>query len=149
VLIRKIYPEQGSIRLPISKAGRGMEEALSELDSGTIAILTCSSPSNAGRIAIQAAIMLLQYKPGCVVWAQAKQPLEDIGAVARSADKILVIDGCPTSCVVKKLGEMGLKADGQVIVTDLLGIQKSMADVKFEEVDQVIKAISRLPGFSL
>lgn len=111
---------------------------------GIIAIITCSSPSNAGRIAVQAAVVLLHYQPGHIVWAQAKQPLDDIEAVARSADKILVIDGCPASCVVKKLGEMGLNADGRVIVTDLLGIRKSMADVKPEEVDRVIEAIGRL-----
>jgi uncharacterized metal-binding protein len=121
-----------------------MEEALKEQDAGTIAILTCSSPSNAGRIAIQAAITLLHVKPGHVIWAQAKQPIGDIEAVARSADKILVIDGCPASCVVKKLDEIGMKADGHVVVTDLLGIQKSMADVKYEEVDQIIEAIGRL-----
>jgi uncharacterized metal-binding protein len=121
-----------------------MGESFDDMDAGTIAVLTCSSPSNAGRIAIQAAVMLLQFRPGSIVWAQAKQPLDEIETVARSADKILVIDGCPTSCVVKKLGEIGLKADGQVIVTDLLGIQKSMADVKFEEVDRVVRAICLL-----
>lgn len=123
-----------------------MGESFDDTGAGTIAVLTCSSPSNAGRIAIQAALTLMQYRPGSVVWAQAKQPLEDIGAVALSADKILVIDGCPTSCVVKKLGELGLKADGLVIVTDLLGIPKTMADVRFEEVDQVVRAVSRLSG---
>ncbi|OPY27698.1 MAG: DGC domain protein [Methanocella sp. PtaU1.Bin125] len=121
-----------------------MEDALNEWNDGNIAILTCSSPSNAGRIAIQAAVTLLHYKPGRVIWAEARRPLGEIEAVARSADKILVIDGCPTSCVVKKLGEMGLKADGRIIVTDLLGIQKSMAEVRGEQVDQVIEAIGRL-----
>lgn len=121
-----------------------MEERKNEQDGETIALLTCSSPSNAGRIAIQAAITQLQYMPGRFVWAQAKQPLEDIEAVARSADRILVIDGCPTCCVAKKLGEMGLKADGHVVVTDLLGITKSMADIKSEEVVKVIEAIGRL-----
>src|SRR5512146_1612669 len=100
--------------------------------NGTIALLTCSSPSNAGRIAIRAAVTLLQFNPGRMEWAQLKQPIEDIEEVARSADKILVIDGCPTCCVEKKLGEMGMKADGHVIVTDLLGITKSMADIKGE-----------------
>ena len=121
-----------------------MEEALNERADGTIAILTCSSPSNAGRIAVKAAIAQFHYRPGRVIWAQAKQPLEDIEAVARSADRILVIDGCPTCCVMKKLGELGIKADGHVVVTDLLGIKKCMADVKYEEVEQVIKAIDRL-----
>lgn len=115
-----------------------------EQDTDTMAILTCSSPSNVGRIAVQAAITLLHVMPGYVVWAQAKQPTDDIEAVARSADKIVVIDGCPTCCVAKKLDEMGLKADGHVVVTDLLGIQKSMADVKSGEIDQVIEAIGRL-----
>jgi uncharacterized metal-binding protein len=109
-----------------------------------MALLTCSSPSNAGRIAIQASIAMMHFRPGRFVLAQAKQPLEDIEAVARSADRVLVIDGCPTCCVMKKLGEMGIKADGHVVVTDLLGIKKSMAGVKFEEVRQVIEAVSRL-----
>lgn len=117
---------------------------MDEHNGKTIALLTCSSPSNAGRIAIQAAITLIHFRPGRFLWAQAKQPLEDIEAVARSADRILVIDGCPTCCVMIKLGEIGIKADGHIVVTDLLGIKKSMADVKFEEVEQVIAAIDRL-----
>ncbi len=121
-----------------------MEEALNAGMDGMTAILTCSSPSNAGRIAVHAAIAQFHLKQGRVVWAQAKQPLEDIEAVALSADRVLVIDGCPTGCVMKKLGELGIKADGRVVVTDLLGIKKSMADVKYEEVEQVIRAIDRL-----
>jgi uncharacterized metal-binding protein len=112
-------------------------------DDGTIALLTCSSPSNAGRIAVKAAIALLQYYPGRIEWAQAKQPQEDIEAVARSADRIIVIDGCPTCCVMKKLNEIGLEAHGHIVVTDLLGVTKSMADIKSEEVRKVIEAIDR------
>ncbi len=121
-----------------------MIEDLYEGAHGTIAILTCSSPSNAGRIAVQAAITQLHFKQGRVVWAQAKQPVEDIEAAARSADRVIVIDGCPTCCVMKKLGELGIQADGHVVVTDLLGIKKSMADIEWEEVDRVIEAIGRL-----
>jgi uncharacterized metal-binding protein len=111
---------------------------------GATAILTCSSPSNAGRIAIQAAVAEFNLKQGRVVWAQMKQPLEDIEEAARSMDRVIAIDGCPTCCVMKKLDEMGMKADGHLIVTEFLGIQKSMADVKFEEVRKVMEAIDRL-----
>lgn len=121
-----------------------MEERMNERDGETIALLTCSSPSNAGRIANRAAVTILQFNPGRVEWAQAKQPLEDIEAVARSADRIIVIDGCPTCCVMKKLGEMGLESDGHVIVTELCGITKSMADITSEEVGKVIEAVDRL-----
>jgi uncharacterized metal-binding protein len=121
-----------------------MKEGADEGADGSIAVLTCSSPSNAGRIAIQAAITLMNFRPGRFIWAQAKQSPEDIEIVVRSADKILVIDGCPDCCVMKKLGEMSIKADGHIVVTDLLGIKKSMADVKWEEVDRVIEAIGRL-----
>ncbi len=110
---------------------------------GSIAILTCSSPSNAGRIAIQAAVTLLQFNPGRIEWAQTKQPLEDIEAVAGSADRIFAIDGCPTCCVEKKLAEMGMKSDGHLVVTDLLGISKSMSDVKPEEIRKVVEEIDR------
>jgi uncharacterized metal-binding protein len=110
---------------------------------GSIAILTCSSPSDAGRIAIQAAIALLQFNPGRMEWAQMKQPLEDIEAVARSAERIFAIDGCPTCCVETKLAEMGLRSEGHLVVTDLLGINKSMADVKPEEIRKVIEEINR------
>ncbi len=126
------------------KPGIMFPPAKEEPDIDIVAILTCSSPSNAGRIAVRAAVTLLHLQPGRIVWAQAKQSLEEIEAVARSADKIVIIDGCPTGCVMKKLDEMGLKADGRVVVTDLLGIQKSMADVRHEEVDRVIEAIDRL-----
>ncbi len=113
-------------------------------NNGNLSILTCSSPSNAGRIANRAAVTLVQFNSGLVEWAQAKQPLEDIEAVARSADRILVIDGCPTCCMMKKLGELGLKADGHIIVTDLLSITKSMVEIKSGEVEKVIEALGRL-----
>ncbi len=128
-----------------NKNRRGdMGENLKGMAHGTTAILTCSSPSNAGRIAIQAAIAEMSLKQGRVIWAQTKQPLEDIEEAARSAGRVLAIDGCPTCCVAKKLGELGIEADGHLVVTDLLGIKKSMAGVKFEEVKKVMDAIDRL-----
>jgi uncharacterized metal-binding protein len=116
------------------------------MDTGneTVALLTCSSVSNTARIAAQAAIVLLQYQPGRIEWVQVKQPEDTILEAVRSADRVLVLDGCAEGCGIKKLGTMGITFDHQVIVTEVLGIKKSMADVKYEEVEKIVQVIDQL-----
>lgn len=93
------------------------------------------------KIAARTALVLQQYRPGRFEWVQTKQTTDTIEAVADLTDSILVIDGCPECCGMKKLNDMGLKADHHLIVADLLGIKKNMDEPKPEEVEKIIKAI--------
>ena len=106
-------------------------------------LLTCSSPSNVGHIAARVALVLMQYHPGSFEWCQTKQPDDTIGTIASSCDAAIAIDGCHESCCMKKLSGMGVKVDRHIVVTELLGITKSMAEVKPEEVEKVVNAVNR------
>lgn len=111
-------------------------------NGGMILLLTCSSPSNVGHIAARAALAVMQYRPGRYEWCQAKQPEDTIESIAGSCDAVIAIDGCHESCCMKKLSGMGVKVSGHIVVSELLGITKSMAEVKPEEVEKVVNAVN-------
>lgn len=119
-----------------------MEESDSD-KSGTIMLLTCSSPSNVGHIAARAALAVMQYRPGHYEWCQTKQPDDTIETIASSCDTVIAIDGCHESCCMKKLSGMNVTMDRHIVVAELLGITKSMAEIKPEEVEKVVNAVNR------
>lgn len=106
-------------------------------------LLTCSSPSNVGHIAARAALAVTQYRPGRYEWCQTKQPDDTIQAIAGSCDAAIVIDGCHESCCMKKLNGSGVNVITHIVVTELLGITKSMAEIKPEEVEKVVSIVNR------
>jgi uncharacterized metal-binding protein len=63
----------------------------------------------------------------------------DIVETTRSADRILVIDGCPTDCARKTLERAGFKTFTFVRVTDL-GIEKGKTPVTEETIGKVAAA---------
>jgi uncharacterized metal-binding protein len=107
----------------------------------TYALVTCSGISNTGKLTTQAAQTLLQRKPGQYVWMHAKQSAATLEAEVGDADRVIVIDGCTDCCATKKLAAAGCTPDVHIIATGL-GIEKNgMAEVQFEEIEKVVRAV--------
>jgi uncharacterized metal-binding protein len=90
-----------------------------------ITILPCSGGSNCGQIANQAAVSLDTLGVGkiyCLAGIAAHIP----GMVesAKSAKRLVAIDGCQVSCAKKTIEHAGLKVTDWLCVTDE-GITKS------------------------
>ena len=109
--------------------------------SMTTALITCSGVSNTGKLATQAAQTLLQRKPGQYVWMHAKQSAATLETEVGDADRVIVIDGCTDCCASRKLAAAGLVPDVHIIATGL-GIEKNgMAEVQFDEIEKVVRAV--------
>ena len=106
----------------------------------TIALITCSGLSNTGRLTTEAALTLIQRKPGIFVWIHAHQSAESLEAWARDADEVVVIDGCTDRCAMKKLSSC-IKPHRHIIATELGIVKNGMADVQFHEIEKMIDAI--------
>ena len=108
----------------------------------TFTLITCSGISNTGKLTTQAAQVLLQRKPGQYVWLHAKQSASTLEAEARGSDGVIVLDGCKDCCATKKLNAAGLVPHHRIIATEL-GIEKrGMEEVRYEEIETLIQAIS-------
>jgi uncharacterized metal-binding protein len=106
----------------------------------TIALITCSGLSNTGRLTTEAALTLMQRKPGMFVWMHAHQSAESLEAGARDAEEVVVIDGCTDCCAKKKLSSC-IEPHRHIIATELGITKNGMADVQFHEIEEVIHAI--------
>jgi uncharacterized metal-binding protein len=102
-----------------------------------ITILPCSGGSNCGQIANQAAVNLDTLGVGkiyCLAGIAAHIP----GMVesAKSAKRLVAIDGCQVACTKKTIEHAGIKVTDWICVTDE-GIRKShsflleQADIEF------------------
>ena len=113
----------------------------------TFALVTCSGISNTGKLSTQAALALLQRRPGQYVWMHARQSAATLEAEIGDAEQVIVIDGCTDCCATKKLSKSCLAAHHHIIATEL-GIQKNgMAEVQYDEIEKVICAIMKAdPG---
>jgi len=107
-----------------------------------ILIFPCSGGSNVGQIANEAAKNLSTLGHGkmyCL--AGIGGHVSGITELAKTAKKIIAIDGCPVSCAKKTLEHAGFKADVHLVVTDL-DIQKNndfMMDV--DEINKVTESV--------
>lgn len=109
----------------------------------TCAIVTCSGISNTGKLTTQVGMILMQRKPGKFLCMNCKQSVETLRMDAGGAERLIVLDGCTDCCAIKKLTAAGLSADVHIIATEL-GIEKNgMADVKYDEIETVIRALVR------
>jgi len=107
------------------------------------AIITCSGISNTGKLTTQAALVLMQKKPGIFVWMHAKQSAESLETDARDAEQIIIIDGCTDCCAHKKFSATNLTPHLHIIATGL-GIEKNgMADVQYHEIEKVVTAVEQ------
>jgi uncharacterized metal-binding protein len=89
-----------------------------------VALFTCSGSANCGQIANQATVKLAQEGLG-KMYCLAGIGSHNQGMIesAKSADKILVIDGCSTACGQKTAQHAGLTVTDWICVTQH-GIQK-------------------------
>ena len=60
----------------------------------TFALVTCSGISNTGKLTTQAALTLLQRRPGYYVWMHARQSTATLEEEIGDAEQVIVIDGC-------------------------------------------------------
>jgi len=107
----------------------------------TFALVTCSGISNTGKLTTQAALMLMQRRPGHYVWMHAKQSAAMLEAEIEDAEQVIVIDGCTDCCAMKKLAKSCLIPHHHIIATEH-GIEKNgMADVKYDEIEKIVSAV--------
>ncbi len=108
-------------------------------------LLTCSGSSNCGQIANQAAVKLTQEGIGRM-YCLAGIGSHNQGMIesAKSADRIVVLDGCPTACAQKVALHAGLTVTDWVCVSQN-GIEKvHNFDIKPAEVDLIVKHTKEL-----
>jgi uncharacterized metal-binding protein len=112
----------------------------------TCAVVTCSGISNTGKLTTQAALTLLQRKPGHYVWMHAKQSAATLEAEIGDAEQVIVIDGCTDCCAKKKLSASCITPHCHIIATEL-GIDKNgMAEVQYDEIEKVVLAVMNKGG---
>jgi uncharacterized metal-binding protein len=119
-----------------------------------VMLLPCSGGSNCGQIANQAAISLDTQGVGkayCLAGIGAHIP--NMLEKAKSAQRIVAIDGCQVACAKKMVEHAGLKLTDYVVVTDE-GITKShtfdIKQVDINTINQKVKAsLAKKPSVSL
>jgi uncharacterized metal-binding protein len=112
----------------------------------TFALVTCSGISNTGKLTTQAALILMQRRPGHYIWMHAKQSAETLETEVGDAEQVIVLDGCTDCCAKKRLAAAGLAPHVHIIATGL-GIEKNgMAEVQFDEIEKVVCAVMNYGG---
>jgi uncharacterized metal-binding protein len=106
-----------------------------------IVLVTCSGISNTGKLTTQAALMLMQRRPGRYAWMHAKQSAAMLEAEIGDAEQVIVIDGCTDCCATKKLAKSSLASHHHIIATRLGIEKKGMGDVQYDEIEKVVCAI--------
>jgi uncharacterized metal-binding protein len=108
-----------------------------------ITILPCSGGSNVGQIANQAAVSLDMMGVGkiyCLAGIAAH--INGMVESAKSAKRLVAIDGCQVACAKKAIEHAGLKVTDWICITDE-GIIKSHAfaleEADIEKITQKIK----------
>lgn len=105
----------------------------------SVVLLPCSGGSNCGQIANDVAVELTKEGIGSIYC------LSGIGAhidgmieSARSADQLVVIDGCPVACAKKVVNHVGLKITHYIDVSEQ-GIEKNK---NFDIPKEIIEAVA-------
>jgi uncharacterized metal-binding protein len=88
----------------------------------------------------------MRSQPGVFAWVQARKSSEEIQACAEDADEIVVIDGCEEYCATKKLDAAGIECPCccHVVATECGIVKNGMADVRYESIEQMLRAVARL-----
>jgi uncharacterized metal-binding protein len=106
-------------------------------------LITCSGLSNTGRLTTQVATILMSRHPAAVTWVKAHKGGQHIADAAEDADLVIVLEGCPDHCASKKMIDAGIKADIQLVATEL-GVEKNaMAEVQWNDIEKVLTAIEQ------
>jgi uncharacterized metal-binding protein len=104
-----------------------------------VVLLTCSGSANCGQIANQATVQLTEEGIG-KMYCLAGIGAHNQGMIesAKSADRIVVIDGCPTACGQKTAQHAGLTVTDWICVTQN-GIKKAHNfKIKPEEIELIV-----------
>jgi uncharacterized metal-binding protein len=107
----------------------------------TYALVTCSGISNTGKLTTQAALMLMQRRPGQYVWMHAKQSAATLEADIGDAEQVIVIDGCTDCCARKKLSASCFAPHHHIIATELGIEKKGMGEVQYDEIEKLVCAV--------
>lgn len=105
------------------------------------ALVTCSGVSNTGKLTTQAALTLLQRRPGYYIWMHARQSIATLENEIRDAEQVIVIDGCTDCCAKKKLSSSHLVPDCHIVATDLGIVKNGMGEVQYDEIEKVVRAV--------
>jgi uncharacterized metal-binding protein len=107
------------------------------------ALITCSGLSNTGRLTTQVATILMSRRPATITWVKAHKGGEQIAYAAEDADVVIVLDGCPDHCALKKTIDAGIKADIHLVAMEL-GVEKNgMAEVQWNDIEKVLTTIEQ------
>ena len=106
-----------------------------------ITLITCSGISNTGKLTTQAALTLMQRRPGEYLWVRAEQGADMLADGIEDADCVIVLDGCTDCCAKKKLAEAGFTPDSHLVATEIGITKNGMADVQFAEISKVVNTI--------
>jgi uncharacterized metal-binding protein len=110
-----------------------------------VIFFSCSGASNCGQIANQVAVKLTEEGVGkmfCIAGLGAHN--EGMIQAAKSADRIVAIDGCNTACSRKVLDHLGLTVTDCICVTDM-GIEKvHKFNILSEEITIALSCVRKL-----
>jgi uncharacterized metal-binding protein len=110
-----------------------------------VVLLTCSGSANCGQIANQATVQLNREGVGrmyCLAGIGAHN--QGMIESAKSADRILVLDGCPTACGQKTAQHAGLTVTDWICVTQN-GIKKNHNfDMQAEDINLIVNKAKEL-----
>jgi uncharacterized metal-binding protein len=110
----------------------------------TVVLLPCSGASNSGQIANQAAVKLTEEGVGnmyCLAGIGAH--IEGMVESAKSANRIVAIDGCSVACASKVIEHLGLTVTNRICVTDL-GIKKEHEfNIAPEDISLVMDSVKK------
>ena len=118
-----------------------MSKAFSCNPDGTI-VVACSGGADVGELADQLARKLAKIgkaKPFCLAGFGGHIP--GMIETAKSADKIIAIDGCPVACAKKTIDHLSIETPVEYINLKEYGFQKgnvNLNDVDFEKLIQNI-----------
>jgi uncharacterized metal-binding protein len=108
--------------------------------SGRTSIFSCSGASNCGQIANDVGVKLTEEGPGnmgCLAGIGAHD--EKMINGAKTADRVIAVDGCAVACARKTLEHAGIVVTNWICVTDE-GIKKTSNkfEIKPGETDLVL-----------
>jgi uncharacterized metal-binding protein len=110
-----------------------------------VVFLTCSGSSNCGQIANQASVQMDEEGAGkmyCIAGIGSHH--EGMIESVKSADRVVVLDGCPIACAKKTIEHAGITVTDWVCVTQS-GIKKAHNfNIKPEEVDRIVNLTREL-----
>jgi uncharacterized metal-binding protein len=102
-----------------------------------IVLITCSGVSNTGKLTDQAAKYFVQKYPGTVDLLISAKNIDEVNDIDREDSNILVLEGCPEGCVMKKLAPKKIEPDILLRTTDLGVAKHGMDEPGFADIVKI------------